>query len=128
MTTGCSTIVALEAPGAADNDVIRELLRQRLATATETRTLAEAAYRAGQCLVDQVHQAHAALLAAQLDLAVEKEQRIKIHQEMLQQAEAWSRTVAEQAKASEATAIDVLKAKSQVLESQIALEREKLAK
>ena len=74
-----------------------------------------------------MHQAQAALLAAQLELAEGKEQRIKIHQEMLQQAEALSRIVADQAKANEATSIDVLKAKSQVLEAQIALERAKLA-
>ena len=112
----------------ADSDAVKALLKERLATVTEIDKLVQTAYRGAEVGLDQVHQAKAALLAAQLDLAETKDERIKIHQEMVRQAEEWAKSVAEMAKASQATAIDVLKAKAHLLEAQIALERAKLAK
>ena len=109
------------------SDTVKNLLKERLATVTEIDKLVQTAYRSAEVGLDQVHQAKAALLAAQLDLAETKDERIKIHEEMVQQAEEWTKSVVEIAKASQATTIDVLKAKAHLLEAQIALERAKVA-
>jgi len=110
------------------SDAIKELLKQRLATVVEIDKLVQTAYRSGEAGVDQVHQARAALLSAQLDLAETKDEQIKVHLDLVRQAEEWSKVVAEMAKAQQATAIDVLKAKAHLLEAQIALEKARAAK
>jgi outer membrane protein TolC len=109
----------------AASDAVKELLKERLATVAEIDRLVQAAYRAREASLDQVHQTKAALLAAQLDLAETKDDRIKVHQEMVTHAEEWTKIVAQMAKANEATATDVLKAKARLLEARIALERAK---
>lgn len=112
----------------ADSDAVKALLKERLATVAEIDKLVQTAYRSAEVGLDQVHQAKAALLAAQLDSAETNDERIKIHQEMVRQAEEWTKSVAEMAKASQATTIDVLKAKARHLEARIAFERAKAAK
>lgn len=106
---------------------IKDLLQQRLATVAEIHELVKKAYASGEAGVDQVHAARAELLTAQLDLAETNEERIKVHQEIVQQAEGWTKVVAQMANAAQATTIDVLKAKAQLLEARIALERAKAA-
>jgi outer membrane protein TolC len=110
------------------NDKIKELMQKRLVTVTEIHKLLLKGFMGGQVPFDRVLEARAAMLRAELDLAETKQDRIKVHVEMVKTAEEMVEIVNRLAKAQQATRVDVLKAEAQLLEARIGLERAKIAK
>ncbi|GEM_PF-4322850 len=114
---------------ADSKDKLKQLLQERVALAEKLHDLALIGYRGG----DQkfsfavVYDAKAKLLAARLDLAETKEQRIKIYEDMVKDAADHEKAVLQLEKAGGRSRFDVLNAKVYHLERRIALERAKAA-
>lgn len=107
------------------SDKIKELFKERLVTVAEVHGLVFQGYKNGEMSVVQVVQAKTALLNAKLDVAETKGERLKIDQEMVALAEEGLKTVQQLAAGQQATRIDVLKAKTHLLESRIGWEKAK---
>ena len=107
---------------------IKDLLQRRLVAMTEIRDLILQAYNHAETTYDQVLNATVAWHQARLDLCETKEERIGVHNELVRLAEQLQKVAERLYAAKEATRIDVLKAKAQVLDAQIALERAKASK
>ena len=77
--------------------------------------------------LEQVHQARIELLRAKLDAAKTRQERIKIHGELVAEAAEWVESVGARFREGSAGAsgIDLLRAKAYHLETQIALEQAK---
>lgn len=110
-------------------DKLKELLQERLVTAQSIHDLVLKGHTQGatNITIDQVHEAKVMLLNARLDLAESKEQRIRVHEEMVKEAAEWEQLVIKALQAGQGSPIDVLKAKVYRLERQIALERARMA-
>src|SRR6185295_1932991 len=105
------------ATAAEKDDKIKKLFEQRVALRTEIVTLVTAAYRQGSTNFDQVLEAQASLLSAKLDLCETKNQRIKIYDEMVRNAETSLELAKRSFQASEATRVDVLKGEAHLLDA-----------
>lgn len=110
------------------SDQVRELLKERLVIVAEIYEITLKEFQSGQISIDQVFQARISLLTAKLDLCETKEDRIRVHREMVKQAEDWLQVVTKLFAASQATRVDVLKAKAQLLEARIGLEKSATSK
>jgi len=120
--------VVLAQEAVAANDTIKKLLQKRLEIVIEIHTLLVEGYKVGEVEFRQVAEARMLMLSAQLDLCETKKERVKVHHETVEAAKELLRIVTDLAKAEEVGQVDVLKAKAQLLEAQIALERLKASK
>jgi hypothetical protein len=77
--------------------------------------------------VAHVHQTKVNLLAARLDLAEKKEDRIKICEEAVKNAVAWEESVRKRVAVGNESGIRTLQAQAYVLDTRIALEKAKAA-
>ena len=110
-------------------DKLKELLQERLATGQMIHDVTVKGYTQGdpKFTLDQVHEAKVKLLEARLDLAETKEQRLKVHEEAVQDAREWEEVASKIAQAGRGPPVEVLRARSYHLERRIALERAKMA-
>lgn len=114
-------------PNTNRKDKLKQLLQERLALAEKMHGLVNTGYRGG----DQkysfavVHDAKVKWLAARLDLTETKEQRIKVHGDMVRDAAEYEQVVSQVHNAGGGSYVDVLNAKVYHLERLIALERAK---
>jgi hypothetical protein len=104
---------------------IDDLLQKRLAALEEYEQAIKERIRIDpQMSPFAVHPATVAVMNARLDLAKSPEGRLKVLQEMVRSAKEWERFVVEGLiKSGNAGTWEALKAKAEVLEAQIALER-----
>jgi outer membrane protein TolC len=125
----CNSTFAQDKSGSADK--IKELKEKRLVLLVKIYENTFRSWPQGKITVAQVHQAKTDLLAARLDLAEKKEDRIKICEEAVQDAEAWENRVVDRFNKGEIdgpNGIDVDRSRAYVLEIRIALEKAKAAK
>jgi len=124
----CNSAFADEKGGAGNT--LKELKEKRLVLLEKAREFALKGYQenATKFTPNQVHLALQALLAARLDLAQTREDRIKICEEAIKDAEAWEKIVIGRVKAGDESAIWNFKAQALVLETRITLEQIKAAR
>ena len=115
----------LAAGSGADSDKLKSLLSERKALLGQAVDLAKQAYRAGQTDFNSVLDLEQELLQAELELAETREQRLELYRQRVENATALEKVAAKQFKTGRATQLEVLKAKSALLQSQIDLERAK---
>ena len=117
--------ITLAARNAETNTKVRDLLKERLATATKIHAIARVLHDGGKIRFEEVLDAQAYLLRAKLDLAQTREERIAVHEELLAVARETAKTMREQAQAGVVSTIDSLRADAGLLEVQIGLEKVK---
>jgi hypothetical protein len=123
LLTCCNLVTADEM--AEPSDKIKELKEKRLAVLVKIFDTLEEKQRSGLVLhFDAVHKAKVDVLAARLDLAETNEDRIKVCEEAVKEANEWEAILKEQEGAF-ASPIDRLKAQAAGLECRIALEKAK---
>ena len=124
-------LIALAGVVAADEITeakIKKLVEKRIEVRSQILRLVTTEYQQGRNSFDKVVEAQASLLSARLDSCETKEQRIKIHDEMVKAAETSLELAKKHFEAGEATQADVLKGEAHLLEMQISLEKAKAAK
>ncbi len=119
---------AQDKPGSGDK--IKELKEKRLVLLVKTHEIAVLLWQQNDPKITfaQVQQTKADLFAARLDLAEKKEDRIKICEGHVKDAEAWEQSVRKRAETSRELGIASFQAQAYVLETRIALEKAKAAK
>jgi proline dehydrogenase len=124
----CNSAFAQDKTGSGDK--IKELKESRLVLLEKIHRFAIEALKQGDPKITfaQVHQTQAGLLAARLDLAEKKEDRIKICEDAVNNAEAWQESVRRLVETGRESGIRILQAQAYVLETRIALEKAKAAK
>jgi hypothetical protein len=128
---GMITTVALAAPEepATSEARIKQLREQRVAVLKQVYETVLALHKDGTqgFGIQEVHKAKTQLLRARLDLATARQERIKIHEELVATAKTWldSVTAIRNIGGAGGSGIDVLKAQAYYLESQVALEQAK---
>ncbi len=117
-------------PTAAGNvaqpEKIQKLLEEQRAVLKEAVQLAVREYRTGRVDFDSVLELRRDLLIAELELAANREERIKLHEEFVELANEFEKVATERFRSGQGTQVNVLKAKAAVLQSRIDLERAKL--
>lgn len=106
------------------SDTVKELLQKRLVVAKELLDATMQGFQQGEMSVDQVHDAKRAYLNAQLDLAEQPNDRIRVLTELVKEAGEWEKTVLQRVQTGDLGRVDGLKARLYVLETRIALARE----
>jgi outer membrane protein TolC len=120
----CNSVIADDK--AEPSDKIKELKEKRLAVLVKISDILEERQRNGIVLhFDAVHKAKVDVLAARLDLAETKEDRIKVCEEAVKEATEWEAILKQSVEGGFASPIDLLKAQAATLESRIALEKAK---
>lgn len=111
-------------------DKIKELKKQRLALLVKIQKGTAEMHKQDpeETPFDQVRKTTLDVFAARLDLAETKDDRIKICEEMVNEAVEWEKSVKEQVKQGQAAALDAIKAEAHVVTTRIALEKAKAAK
>jgi RNA polymerase sigma factor (sigma-70 family) len=104
---------------------VRSLLKERLATLKELVKVAEADYRNGNATFEQVAHAQRSLFEAELELSESAKERLAIHERMVTLAKKTEKIADALFRARQAKQSDVLRAKANRLEAEIALERAK---
>jgi outer membrane protein TolC len=112
------------APTSEDSEV-RHLLKERLATTAKIYDMSKASFEAGQIGPGEMLQAQAALLRAKLAVCDTKDDRVKVHGEMVEAAKQMMELIQAQAETGSVPQIEVLKAQAQLLDVRIGLERAK---
>lgn len=107
-------------------DTLKELLQKRLVVAKELLDATMQGFHQGEMSVDQVHEAKRAYLNAQLDLAEQPNDRIRVLTELVKEAAEWEKTVLQRVQTGDLGRVDGLKARLYVLETRIALAREEV--
>ncbi|MBW3599591.1 MAG: efflux RND transporter periplasmic adaptor subunit [Planctomycetes bacterium] len=102
---------------------LEALLKERLDVLRQVATEATKAYREGTIPFEQVAQAHQRLFEAQLEMSDSAEERRAILEKMVGLAKDHEKLVEQLYKAGKATTVEVLAAKANRLEAEIALER-----
>jgi outer membrane protein TolC len=110
-------------------DTIKELLQERLATVVRIHKAVVEGYTQGVAgiTLDDLHQAEVTVQNARLDLCETKQDRIKVHEDMVNEAEQWHKFIEKVAQRGQASPVELLKAKAYLLETRIGLERAKIA-
>lgn len=103
---------------------VAELQQQRLAVLQELVNVAFTAYRTGEADIAQGMQAQQQLLNAKLELAEDRESRLKILSESVELAAEWQKVAEARYRAAESSQADVLQCRARRLEAEIALVRE----
>lgn len=109
------------------NVELSKLVQERIAVVTQMYELTAAAYRQGAASLSEVSEARRALLAARLEAAQTKAERIKVLEETVAFAEQARDVTQRLVEAGEASQVKALQAKADVLTARINLEREKNA-
>lgn len=107
--------------------VIKELQDKRIAVLKEIVEITEKTYKGGQGGFDQVAKARLDLLQAQLDASRTKEERVRVLEETVKQAESLEDVVKRLVEAKQAGRVEALKAQALVLQTRIALEQARAA-
>jgi outer membrane protein TolC len=130
MTVASLSFSAAAPPAAkpSDSDEIRELLAERIEILKERVKMAVSGYDSGTLEFGKVHEARRDYLNAKLDLSVNIAERIAVLKEIVAEAEAARKRVAEAVEAHIGDRSEVLKAKAYVLEARVALARAELEK
>jgi len=110
------------------NDEIKALLKERLAIVTTIYEQRLEAHKQGETSLENVLEARADLLSARLELCETKDQRVKLHEEMVRLAGESLSALEGLSKAGVIPQVEFLKAKLQLIKARIALERAKAAK
>ena len=105
---------------------IQEMLQSRLQIVQRIQKIVMAKYAKGIVAYDVKHEADISVLKARLDLCETKQDRIKVHEEMVREAEGLAGFVENKLKSGYSISqIDVLKAQAYLLECKIRLEKAK---
>jgi hypothetical protein len=125
----CGSAFTQDKADSGDNK-IKELKKQRLALLVKIQKGTAEAHKQvpDEIPFSQVRQTTVDVFAAQLDLAETKDDRIRICEEMVQDAVDWEKGVEEQFKQRQASGLDAAKAQADVLAARIALEKTKASK
>lgn len=119
-------VSAVENP--PDPPEVKQLLQERLAILTTIYKSRVEAHKSGVMSVGKVLDANAALLQAKLDLCDTKDDRLKVHAEIVELARQTVQVVEELSNAAEAPQSELLTARLRLLEARIGLERAKAGK
>lgn len=125
LVLGAVAVVLADEGVASHDDTIKELLKKRLVVLTNVHDLQMKSHEVGVAHYRQVVEDQKAMFNAQLDLCDTKEDRIRVHQEVVKVAKEMSQYMIAVAKTGRAKQVDVLKAEAYLIETQIALERAK---
>ncbi len=118
--------VLFAAENAKTADKIKDMLQERLNIAKIIQKTIKSQYEKGLVSYDVLHDAEAALLRAKLDLCQTKEERIKVYEDMVKEAEEWySMAMTRHDAGYKITEVELLKTKDFLIECQIGLERAK---
>jgi len=120
------TLVTAADVRAEPPDNLKKLKEKRLALLVKIHEATKERQRIDPAL-DAIRNTMVDVLAARLDLAETKEDRIKVLEDAVKYAEQWEKAVKEMVKGGFAASIDLLKAEAYVLEARIALEKIKAA-
>lgn len=107
----------------AKKERIRELQEERLAVAKEFVNLMKVQANQGVGRSEELLNATRLLLEAELDLCLTKEDRIRVHQDMVKVAETIYEQHEQRVRAAITTRSELLRAKLNLLKAQIDLER-----
>jgi hypothetical protein len=113
--------------GKASPDKVKDLLKQKLAIVKQLYEGAQVRHRQGAGDAAAVRQAKAAMLQVQLALSETREERIRLHEEMVESAREHEKEVAHLVRAAVATSSEAWKATIHRLDAEIELERAKVA-
>ena len=134
-TVFCITLLAaVSAASAGDkqpqgpSDKIKGLLKERLDTLQKIYDMTAKAAEDGKAPPGAVYQAKMALLNAQLETAPSKEERIKLLEEVVKEAEGFEKSLLKMVADGKASQADALQARVAVIEARISLEATKMAK
>lgn len=105
------------------NPRIKELQKQRIAVLEDVQDATTRLYQNARTSFEDVHAASMALMAARLDYADTREERIKACDEAIEQAQRWQELVKARVEAARDTQITVMKTQAYLLEAQIAREK-----
>jgi len=122
--------VLFAAENAKTTDKIKDMLQERLNIARKIQTIIKLQYEKGLVSCDVLHDTEAALLRAKLDLCETKakEERIKVYEDMVKEAEGWYLFAKNKYDAGyKQSEVELLKTKDFLIECQIGLERVKNA-
>ena len=112
----------------AKKERIRELQEERLAVAQEFVNLVKVQASQGGARLEELLNATNWLLEAELDLCLTKEDRIRVHQDMVKVAETIHEQHEQRVRSGVTTRSELLHAKLNLLKAQIDLERVKASK
>lgn len=119
VAAGAAAYSAADKPG----DRVKALREEKLAVLKEINVMVVKSYQAGQGNAGAVHRSRLDLLEAQLELCETPAQRLKLHEEIVAEAQMWETTITTMAKGGQAPVMDALEAKVFRLQTQIALEQ-----
>ena len=105
--------------GSAAGRSLTELLQERRAVLKALVEVQVQAYRIGKLGFEPIVQAHKELLAAELELASDRAERVELIQKFVHLAADFEKLAAEKLRAGEATQADVLRAQALRLEAQV---------
>jgi outer membrane protein TolC len=106
-------------------DRIKVLLKERVSTAKEIYELLLEKYKAGAGNIGSVHRAKVAWMNARLSIAETRAERLKIYEEILTEAKDWEQSAIRNLENGAGLQIEVLTARAERIEAEIALEQEK---
>ncbi len=119
-----SPVAAPQSLAAEPKDTkLKGLLKERLATVREILTVTTEQYKAGTGSFERVHQALKDVMSAELDLCDSDKERITVLEKGVAQAKDYEKLAEAQFKVGKVQVTDVLAAKADRLEIEIALER-----
>jgi outer membrane protein TolC len=118
---------SLAAENPPDSPEVKQLLRERLEILSTIYQSRRKAHKSGAMGLDKVLQANAALLEARLELCDTKQERLKVHAEIVELARQTVETVEKLTKTAEVPQSELLDARLRFLEARIALERARSA-
>ena len=108
------------------SEKIKDLLKKRAASAKDLYEIVRTRYQAGTASTDDVHEAAVLYRNAVLDLSDTKDERVKVLEDIVAEAEQWKDIVSQQARNGKGkTELDQLKAEIYYYEASIKLERAK---
>ena len=108
-----------------DSPALKQLLKERLAILTMIYESQAEGHKQGVISFDKVQEAQLAMLEAKLELCDTKEERLKVHEEIVDAAKKSVQVAEELYKSAQAPQSEWLAAKVRVLDAQIRLERAK---
>lgn len=120
-----STGTCFAADKADPKDRMKALLKERVSTAKEIYELLLEKYKIGGGNIGSVHRAKMAWLNARLSVAETRPERLKIFEELLAEAKDWEQSAVKNLDTGAGLQIEVLTAKAERIEAEIALEEEK---
>lgn len=124
-SVGTWTVTSRTHAADAIDSKLKGLLKEKLAVAQQVATLANKTYQVGSGSFSEVVEANQAVGKAQLDLCDTNAERVVVLERMLTQARELHKNAAVRVEAAIAPESSLLKAKLNLLDAEIALERAK---